>query len=328
MMNEKREKITVAYKRAYNDFANVSGMTQLAFASEPEMNKISQNLTPKNQYVNLLVAEGQPDKAANEQPVMTYLADYVVDPKYADTAPVSQLYESTEYMKNVYGQLLNIDTKSTVEVIKRTNSELTTLSEEVADVITPDDATNHISDYFRSMLDLDFCSKNFNTIVDACSELDKVDLAQSGETKAPVVPIETRKGILQNAWNTLKEREKQITVRYKTFIKDTGSFLVKSLDQFGELINKGMKELREKIGQLLIDLADKFLDFAGKLIERMFSFLTHVGNLTSKEGFNLSEIEVKLPKIEIKQVTIFSFISIPVPTIDPPDITLKISGKK
>ena len=96
------------------------------------------------------------------------------------------------------------------------------------------------------------------------------------------------------------------------------------------MISKGVEDIKQlpgKIKDALIDLAGRFLDFVGILIEKMFSFLAQVGNTVNKFGYNLSKIEVKLPKLQIKQVSILSVISIPLPVIDPPDITLTISGK-
>ena len=60
------------------------------------------------------------------------------------------------------------------------------------------------------------------------------------------------------------------------------------------------------------------------LTEQLFKFLTSFGSIAAAEGYYISSIEIKVPTLKFEYVSMFQ-VSIPLPNIDPPEMTLSIS---
>jgi hypothetical protein len=85
--------------------------------------------------------------------------------------------------------------------------------------------------------------------------------------------------------------------------------------------------MRDEVVKAFTTLSDKFHDFIIVLIDQIFQFLTRFSDVAKKQGYSVSNIDVTIPSVRFEFVPIF-FVSIPIPVIDPPDITVSISKDK
>jgi hypothetical protein len=63
------------------------------------------------------------------------------------------------------------------------------------------------------------------------------------------------------------------------------------------------------------------------LIQRTFSLAKHVLSLAIKEGHDVTDIQIKVPAIRVDYVPFFQ-ISVPLPNMNPQEITLNIRAQK
>lgn len=55
----------------------------------------------------------------------------------------------------------------------------------------------------------------------------------------------------------------------------------------------------------------------------MFKFLTQFGSVAKAKGFNVSKIDIKISPVKFQPVSLFG-VSIPIPNIESPEISLSI----
>ena len=58
----------------------------------------------------------------------------------------------------------------------------------------------------------------------------------------------------------------------------------------------------------------------------MFRFLTWFKDIATKQGFSISNIEIKLPTIGVSNMNLFGLV-IPWPDINLPEITVNVNSK-
>ena len=109
--------------------------------------------------------------------------------------------------------------------------------------------------------------------------------------------------------------------------ESVGKSIIDLLDKIEDVLDKGA----DAIINAFITLSDYFVEFMLTLTEQMFKFLAKFGSIAADEGYSISSIEIKIPSLRFEYFTMFQ-VSIPLPNIDPPEMTLSINrasdGKK
>jgi hypothetical protein len=59
----------------------------------------------------------------------------------------------------------------------------------------------------------------------------------------------------------------------------------------------------------------------------MFKFLTRFGEVANTKGYSVSQIDIKISSVKFEFVNLF-FVSIPIPKVEPPEITVSIQKDK
>ena len=60
----------------------------------------------------------------------------------------------------------------------------------------------------------------------------------------------------------------------------------------------------------------------------MLDFLSRFRVIVKEKGYSVSKIEIKIPSIKFEFKNIFGLIPVPLPKIDPPDLTVTIEPEK
>jgi hypothetical protein len=102
-------------------------------------------------------------------------------------------------------------------------------------------------------------------------------------------------------------------------LKVFGSSIISFLDNIGDTLRRG----KQAIINAFMSVSDYFVEFLVTLTEQMFKFLTKFRSIASSEGYSISNIQIKIPSLRFEYVSMFE-ISIPLPNIDPPEMTLSI----
>lgn len=184
------------------------------------------------------------------------------------------------------------------------------IRDKIKEALQPDESTTECSNYHRSVLDLEFVS---TILKSTTKEIDKYSDGKDKNLLKRITDILT----------TIKNKVQLVVERFYGIISHVGTRMIESLDNLYEEIKKGPNAILNAF----ISLSERLLDLVGQLTEEMFKFLTQLGVVAKKQGYELSNIDIKIPSVKFALVQLFMF-SIPLPMIETPEILLSVEFNK
>jgi gas vesicle protein len=260
--------------------------------------------------------------AANKSP-------YVVTPEEAPAANMAKIIDSAEFMGKVVPLantlVQNLQKESSVDVGKMVSNEVSNLQQQASEsksianfieneapmAIKEDEIADELSDYYRSLADITISSKYYEDMTREVNNGGTDD-----ETKSLFDKVWSK---ITWFWDRIKKKVDEISRRIKGLAAGFGQLVSESLVE----IRDSLSQTKEKIIDSFSSLSDRFHDFIIKLTDQMFKFLTRFGEVAKLRGYSVSQIDITIPSVKFEFVNLF-FISIPIPKIDPPDITVSI----
>jgi len=235
-----------------------------------------------------------------------------------------------DFIESLNEELL-VKYKETLPGIKRNYFEMlhdsSKIEEEILTLIKPLEATNECSDYNSSIIDLQYCSRNMSVLI---SQIDSTkdsnpfwkklkNRAHYGTLNDDVTMRWDR---MNQVYEIVKRKTESVTKRFKGIIAHSGTCLLCLLKSVKDSLNKGSKE----IVRLFSRIVDGFLDLMQSLVEKMFNFMAQLETIAKKSGFQISQFNMTMPSIKFEFVNLF-LISLPVPQIESPEISISIQSK-
>jgi hypothetical protein len=253
-------------------------------------------------------------------------AVYTIQEIHPSSIDTIKVRNSVEFIKNVSSRVteiinafemngtknkLSINLSSVKEKFVQSKEIAEKMQNEISDTMQPDEATAECANYHRSLLDMEFSS---GILKGLATEIEK--------GFHPRKPALWEK--VENILKIIQKKVEQVAERFKGIISHLCRYMVGSLDELKAALKKG----ETAIIKAFTSLAENFLDLIENIMEQMLKFLTQFGSIAKSKGFNLSKIDIKIPSVKFEPVILF-MVSIPLPKIDPPEITLSIeSGKQ
>src|SRR5919106_98864 len=184
---------------------------------------------------------------------------------------------------------------------------------EMPKVVDQEKAPDDLQTYYRSIIDVQFSSRNLFTLA---TEISKEPIPESSNQSIVSKLVDKFKAL----WNRIRMKIQQVADRLQGLAKTFGNSISDLLDKLEDVLRKGA----EAVITAFISLSDYFVEFMVTLTEQLFKFLTRFSSIAAAEGYNISSIEIKAPTLKFEYVSMFQ-VSIPLPNIDPPEMTLSIS---
>jgi len=320
---------TVDRKKVIQNYNNlITDFMSLQKSISPFITSIDAALS-KQQYPLVMSVNKALSQMASD-PRLPHLS--IISPTVATTLPnMIKLANSAALFRHVSNNVKSVLLKEIITPVSKiaptiNQSKLTTTlskiekeAEEVQNdalnLMTHDEASDEITDYFRALADTEISSKNLLKLAEDIGNT----LNDSEQTGNPLTQLWEK---IKDVFNVIKERIEKIINKIKGIAAGFGDVFLESLKTLKDAITEG----KEKILQVFKDISEKFQDFIINLIEQMFKFLGRFGSMAEEKGFAISKIDVKIPSIKFDFVN-FGLISIPIPKIDPPDMTVTIQPK-
>jgi len=199
------------------------------------------------------------------------------------------------------------------------------IEEDILTLIKPLEATNECSNYNRSIVDLQYCSRNMSVLIS------QIDSTRDSNTFWKKLKNKTHNdtGDAANKWDRLKQvyeivksKIELVTKRFKGIIAHSGTCLLCLFKSVKHSFKKGVKE----IVNIFTRIVDRFLDLMQSVAEKMFNFMAQLVTIAEKSGFQISQFNMTMPSIKFEFVNLF-LISLPVPQIESPEISISIQSK-
>ena len=125
---------------------------------------------------------------------------------------------------------------------------------------------------------------------------------------------------IRSLWDRIKIKIRKVMDTLHGIAESVGKSIIDLLDKIEDVLNKWP----DATINAFITLSDYFVEFMVTLTEQLFKFLAKFGSVAADEGYSISNIEIKIPSLKFEYVNMFQ-VSIPVPNIDPPEMTLSIN---
>jgi len=255
--------------------------------------------------MNLILIQKQFDKIVQQLPVTTTLVA---------AENLGSIHDTAENLKNMVnsskGQVkkLPINKKKISELSEKAKS----LETELENTVDYGEASEHLSDYSRACADAQASSQ---MMIDLASDIVKTE--HEGESQSILRSLREK---IKNVWEILKQKVGDIIQRIGGLVKGVGKSIDSALNELKTAFGKGIKMI---VGAFK-KVANHLYDLINFLLKQMFEFLNKFTRLAKSNGWGVKEVEVKLPSIKLKFVNLV-ITSIPIPTIDPPDVTVKFA---
>lgn len=187
--------------------------------------------------------------------------------------------------------------------------------EDLPNVIKQETASNNdFEAYYRSIIDIQFSSRNLYTLA---TEINKEkDLSPDPDSNIISGLFGKIKSIVQKIITKIG----QVINRLQGIAETFGKSITDLLGDFENILKQGP----EAIINAFSSISDHFVQFMVTLTEQMFKFLTKFSSVADSGGYAISNIQIKIPSLKFEYVNMFQ-VSIPLPNIDPPEMTLTIN---
>lgn len=221
--------------------------------------------------------------------------------------------DSAENLQNIVsaskdqGNDIKLDQNILVELTE--NAKV--LQSDLEKSVDYDQASEHLSDYSMACADAEATSHILNELAS------DIEQTENKENKSILDQLWKK---IANMWNMLQDKINDIIQRIGGFVKGVGAEIGISLNELKEAFGKGI----DKIIEAFKKVAKHMHNLMSALLKQMFEFLNKFSQLAKANGWGVKEVEVKLPKLQLKFVNLVA-ISIPIPTIEPPDISIKFA---
>jgi hypothetical protein len=186
--------------------------------------------------------------------------------------------------------------------------------QELPKIVAQQNAPNDLQTYYRSIIDIQFSSKNLSTLA---TEITKEPISENSNDNNILSKLVNK---VKALWDKIKTKIQQVMGRLRGIAESLENSIIDLLDKIEDVLKKGS----DAIINAFISLSDYFVEFMVTLTEQMFKFLTKFGSIAAAEDYKISNIEIKIPSLKFEYVSMFS-VSIPLPNIDPPEMTLSIN---
>lgn len=188
--------------------------------------------------------------------------------------------------------------------------------EELPKIVSPKQADNELTTYYRSIVDIQFSSRSLRTLAEDINK--EGAIPENPETQGSDLVSRTYERI-KSIGERIKMKVQQVISRLRGIAESFGSSIINFLDNIGDTLSEG----RQAIINAFMSVSDYFVEFLVTLTEQMFKFLTKFRYIASSEGYSVSNIQIKIPSLRFEYVNMFQ-VNIPLPNIDPPEMTLSI----
>jgi hypothetical protein len=252
-------------------------------------------------------------------PLETYLKCGILDPdSCADPMEVgmsadffrSLLCRAMEFMKKNQQMIQTLDNEQKFQGMKDRmkdmEKDMAIKKEQASLVVQPDEMSSHYSEFYSLFMDLKIGTKS---LVSALSNVDEA--SKNRELR------DDTQTLLRSVGNIFKRVADKVTGIASGF----GRLVSDAIEEIGKLIKGGAT----RIVDLIMQLKERLEGFIRGLIEQMFNFLTWFKDIATKQGFSVSNIEIKLPTIGISNTSVFGLV-IPWPDINLPEITVNVNS--
>lgn len=172
-----------------------------------------------------------------------------------------------------------------------------------------------MQDYNRTIAEVGLTSKYLKSMA-----LDFSALYDENVDKSLLEKIQKK---LSQIWNRIKKSISTIIERMKEYVLNLGEDIKSHLTELEKSLSQGLDKAKDKITEVFEKISDKFHRMIEILLQKMFEFLNEFSKIAGTHGYGVTKIQVKLPSIRLEPHGLFP---IPIPTIDPPDITVDISA--
>ena len=211
-----------------------------------------------------------------------------------------------------------IDSETSKKIVKELDSaskKFDTAEKSFIEETEIDDASARIQDYNRTMAEVGLTSKYLTTMA-----TDFSDLYNDGADKSILDKIKEK---LSHLWNRITKSISTIIDRMKEYVFDLGDDIKSHLSELQKSLSGKIDFAKKKITEIFEKISEKFHNMIEILLQKMFEFLSRFSSIAKDHGYGVTKIQVKLPSIKLEPHGLFP---IPIPTIDPPDITVDISA--
>jgi hypothetical protein len=257
-----------------------------------------------------------------------------------DSIGMPKIKSSVEFIKEVSGRVIDIvesyskkqDAEDKNKLIDIKNkfvhfrAESLVLEDQIQGLITPKEATSECSDYNRSIIDLQFGSRNLSILISRLNARQgskafwyKLSYKNRNDTRENIT---NRWGNLESVFEIVKNKIQTVSKRFKGILAHSGTCLLCLLKTVKDSLDKGAN----KIIHLFTSIIDGFLDLMQTLTEKMFNFMAQIDTMAKKSGFQISQLNMTMPSIKFEYVNLF-MISLPVPQIESPEISVSFDSK-
>jgi uncharacterized protein YoxC len=251
-----------------------------------------------------------------------------------------KIKSSVEFIKEVsrrvidvvesYGGKLDAEDKNKLFDIKNKFVhflvESLALEDQVQSLITPKEATSECSDYNRSIIDLQFGSRNLSILIsqlnarkDSKAFWEKLKNRNINDTNDHIIKRWLK---VERVYEIVKSKIETVSKRFKGILAHSGTCLLCLLKTVKDSLNEGAN----KIIHLFTSIIDGLLDLMQTVAEKMFNFLAQINTMAKKSGFQISQFNMTMPSIKFDYVNLF-MISLPVPQIESPEISVSFNSK-
>ena len=216
------------------------------------------------------------------------------------------------------GKIQKIDKKISEKIVKELDNaskKFDTAEKGFIKETKIDDASERIQDYNLAMAEVGLTSKYLTSMA-----TDFSDLYEDGAGKSILKKIIEK---LSKIWNRSTKSISTIIDRMKEYVFDLGDDIKSHLIELQQSLSGTLKSTKNKITEIFEKISEKFHKLIEILLRKMFEFLNRFSSIAKTHGYGVTKIQVKLPSIRLKPHGLFP---IPIPTIDPPDITVDITA--
>jgi hypothetical protein len=261
-------------------------------------------------------------------------------PMICKTDAMFQIIESLKFVRERFCEMENSMEKipmknqsftSTRNQMTEMVKESKTIEKMASNSMEPSEALTGISNYYSMLSEMETNSRTFADLVREFSPISSEIEKESDKTPGLWDSVMRIASSIKDKIKIIKDRITTIIEKIKGAVSETGRLLLSELDAISDFISNSVKagitkvtDLKNVIINSLNSASRKFQEFILKLIETMFDFLSKFGDLAKNKGFPVSSVEIKAPTIKYEFMTIIGF-SIPIPKIDPPEMTITLS---
>jgi hypothetical protein len=180
-----------------------------------------------------------------------------------------------------------------------------------------------VSRYYDALSEMQITSTDMDNLVKELEQDQKLrheaqDIGRQAATKAS---IEETKGFWRKIGGKIGSAWNFVTEKIPGWIAEKATSASKFMTSLPEKVKEGLKGVMD----FLHELARKFKDLLVNIVGEMFKFITTLRDIAKQSGYGLTKIDVEIPSIKMGSVGFFG-LSIPIPVIEGPKITLSITS--